>query len=67
MLLFSAVPFNCSSYDGTDDEKKILMESPDEVIEGSGEEETTGKSSFKIKMIIMSFKRYLIQINIIYI
>lgn len=49
MILFSAVPFNCSSYDGTEDEKKILMESPDEVIEGSGEEETTGKRSFKIK------------------
>ena len=43
ILLLIAVPFNCSSYNGTEDEKKILMESPDEVIEGSGEEETTGK------------------------
>ena len=49
MSLFSTVPFNCSSYDGTADEKKILMESPDEVIEGSGEEETTGNRSFKLR------------------
>ena len=32
------------------------MESPDEVIEGSGEEETTGKRSFKIKITIRRFK-----------
>ena len=42
LLLITAVEFNCSTYDGTDDEAKILTETPTVAIEGSGEEETTG-------------------------
>ena len=42
ILNFTGDEFNCSTYDGTEDEAKIRVETPTVVIEGSGEEETTG-------------------------
>ena len=42
VLLITGEEFNCSTYDGTEDEAKILTETPTVITEGSGEEETTG-------------------------
>ena len=46
--MFTGDEFNCSTYDGTEDEAKILVETPTVVIEGSGEEETTGGKDLSV-------------------
>ena len=41
-LLLLEASFDCLSYNGTEDEEKVKMETAVDVVEGSGESEITG-------------------------